>query len=73
VLVGDVEASEAFVALVDSDGGEFLLGGGEDLTSSLALHIGVEPQGGGHDTKVLASVVECEVVLPWRQLCGRLL
>jgi hypothetical protein len=42
-----VEAAEAFVALAYSDGGEFLLGGGDDLISGLALHVGVEPQGGG--------------------------
>jgi hypothetical protein len=50
VLVGDVEVSEVsevFVALADSDGGEFLLGGGDDLMGGLALHVGVEPQGGG--------------------------
>jgi hypothetical protein len=44
VLVGGIEASEAFVALVDSDGSEMLLGGGKNLTSGLALHVGVEPQ-----------------------------
>jgi hypothetical protein len=47
VLVGDVEASEAFMALADSDGGEFLLGGDDNLMSGLALHVGMEPQGGG--------------------------
>jgi hypothetical protein len=64
VLVCDVEASEAFVALGDSDGGEFPLGGGNDLLSGLALHVGMEPQGGGRYTKVLALVVEGEVFLP---------
>jgi hypothetical protein len=64
VLVSDVEASEAFVVLGDSDGGEFPLGGGEDLTSGLALHVGMEPQGGGCNTKGLALVVEYEVFLP---------
>jgi hypothetical protein len=44
VLVGGMEASEVFVALVDSDGGEMLLGGGKNLTSGLALHVGAEPQ-----------------------------
>jgi hypothetical protein len=58
VLVSDVEASQAFVALRDSDGGEFPLGGGDDVLGGLALHVGVEPQGGGCETKVLALVVE---------------
>jgi hypothetical protein len=58
VLVCDVEASEAFVALRDSDSGEFPLGGGDDVLGGLALHIGVESQGGERETKALALVVE---------------